>query len=305
MNDIISIIGATGHIGKAITETLLKNGRKVRAIARNREKLEELQSQGAEIFQADLEDAPSILNTLRGSERIFAMIPPYYHLMNYREVQNKIGENILNAVKSNGIKHVVLLSSIGADIESGTGQISVLYDFEKKLKTIPGSSVMVLRATFFMENHLASIPLIKKAGINGSIIDPDSRFGMISIKDIAAAAVNFLMNPDFKGFNIQYLLGPKDYSFPEATSILGASIGKPDLQYVKFSKEDFINGLMQSGFSQVSAEALYEGFTALSEGRLTRHVPRSESNTTLTTLEEFSETVFAPIYRMNEIEVTD
>jgi uncharacterized protein YbjT (DUF2867 family) len=304
MKEIISIIGATGHVGKAITETLLKNNYKVRAIARNREKLEQLKFKGAEIFQADLEKTSEIVNSLNDTGKAFVMIPPYYHLQNYREVQMKIGDNILNAVKENKIKHIVMLSSVGADLESGTGQIGVLYDFENKLKAVPGLSVMALRASYFMENHMASIPMIKKAGINGSIIDPGSKFGMIASQDVAAAAAEYLMNPDFSGFNVQYLLGPKDYSLAEATTVLGKSIGKPDLQYIKFSKEDFLKGLTQSGFSPVSAEALFEGFTALSEGRLTRHVPRSESNTTPTTLEDFAETVFAPAYRMSEVEVS-
>ncbi|MGH8592768.1 MAG: hypothetical protein ACREX9_20820 [Gammaproteobacteria bacterium] len=38
------------------------------------------------------------------------------------------------------------------------------------------------------------------------------------------------------------LYGPRDYTHREATSILGAAIGKPDLVYVEFSYEDFRKG---------------------------------------------------------------
>jgi uncharacterized protein YbjT (DUF2867 family) len=76
MEDLISVIGATEHIGNVITETLLKRGIKVRAIARNKEKLEKLKSEGAEIFRGDLENTSSTNESLKGSKTIFAMIPP-------------------------------------------------------------------------------------------------------------------------------------------------------------------------------------------------------------------------------------
>ena len=163
-----------------------------------------------------------------------------------------------------------MLSSVGADSPSGNGQISSLYEFESMVKSVPDLSVVALRCAYFMENHLNSIPLLKNAGINGGIIEPDSAFDMIATRDIASAASEYLMNPTFSGYNVRYLLGPRDYSLREATTILGAYIEKPDLMYVKFSFEEFKKGMVGAGFSPEAAEALYEGLTALGKGHLTK-----------------------------------
>ncbi len=47
------------------------------------------------------------------------------------------------------------------------------------------------------------------------------------------------------------LLGPRDVSFAEAAKILGAAIGKPDLQYVQFSYEDAEKAMTQSEFLRI------------------------------------------------------
>jgi len=169
------------------------------------------------------------------------------------------------------------------------------------LKTLRELSVIALRSAFFMENHLGSIPLIKNLGMMGSIIDENFAFGMIATKDIAAAAANYLLKPAFSGFNVQYLLGPRDYTFREAASIIGAAIGKPDLAYVKFPYNDFIQGLIGAGFSREAADALFEGFTALNNGRFTKNVIRNSSNTTPTTFHWFVEEIFVPAYNQDKM----
>jgi uncharacterized protein YbjT (DUF2867 family) len=292
----IAVIGATGNVGKKIVELLLEKDVKVRAVARDISKLKTLEAKGAEIFPGDIKNTTFIEKVFRGSDSIFAMLPPCYHLADFQKEFNQMSDSLTNAIKSSGIRNVVLLSSVGADLHSGNGQISSLYEFESKLKTVPDLSVLALRCAFFMENILGSIPLIKSAGINGGIFNPDSSFGMIAVRDIASVASDYLINPSFHDFEVQYLLGPKDYSFREVTSIIGASIGKPDLAYLKFSEADFIKGMIGAGFSETAAKALVEGLTALEKGKLTKNLSRDSSNTTSTTLETFVREVFVPAY---------
>jgi len=301
MQQTIAITGATGKVGKAVAEQLLQSNIKVRAVARSADKLIQLKKKGAEIFIGNLEDKSFVSEALRGASAVFVMVPPCYHLPNFHEVHNRIAENLTESIKAAAISHAVLLSSVGADLPSGNGQIALLYKFESMLKTLRELSVIALRSAFFMENHLGSIPLIKNLGMMGSIIDENFAFGMIATKDIAATAANYLLKPAFSGFNVQYLLGPRDYTFREAASIIGAAIGKPDLAYVKFPYNDFIQGLIGAGFSREAADALFEGFTALNNGRFTKNVIRNSSNTTPTTFHWFVEEIFVPAYNQDKM----
>jgi uncharacterized protein YbjT (DUF2867 family) len=146
-----------------------------------------------------------------------------------------------------------------------------------------------------MENHLANIGLIKSAGVNGGTIKADRRFPMVASRDIGAVVAETLAGRAFSGRSVRYVLGPRDYSPAEATRVLGAAIGRPDLKYVEFPEADARQGMIGAGLSASVADMFLEMNRALSAG-LIKVEPRTAANTTSTTLEEFAKTVFAPAF---------
>src|SRR5206468_12018580 len=94
----------------------------------------------------------------------------------------------------------------------------------------------------------------KSSGINGSSMRGDVALPMIATRDIADAAAEILANPTFEGQTVRDLLGPRDYTFREATSFLGTAVGKADLPYIEFPPEDYRNGLIGAGFSENVAD---------------------------------------------------
>ncbi len=300
MSHLVTITGATGHVGKALAEQLLQSGVKIRAVGRDANKLAPLTARGAEARAGDIENTAFLTEAFLGADAVFAMTPPNLNAPDLAAHQLRTAASLVEALKAAGVPRVVALSSAGASLPSGTGPIAGLHEFEERLKSIPGLSVVALRSTFFMENHLASIHLIKSAGINGSAARADVAVGMIATRDIAAAAAEYLTAPAFEGYTVRGLFGPRDYTYPEATAILGAAIGKPDLAYVEFSYEDFRHGLLGAGFSASVADAYVEMYTAFNDGRIQSTMRRDASNTTPTTLEEFAREVFAPAYGANQ-----
>ncbi len=297
MPHTVTITGATGNIGKGLAERLLQNGVKIRAVARNAEKLATLTAKGAEAHTGELENTAFLGEAFRGADAVFAMIPPFYNAPDPRAKQRQISASLAEVLKTAGVPRVVALSSMGASLPSGTGPIAGLHEFEEILKSIPGLSVVALRPAFFMENQLAAIPVIKNAGINGSAARADVALPMSATRDIAAVAAEHLTALKFDGYTVREVLGPRDYTHREVTSILGAAIGKPDLAYVEFPYADFHKGLMGAGFSVSAADSFVEMYTALNEGLIQSTVIRSASNTTPTTLEEFARQVFAPAFQ--------
>lgn len=297
MSHIVTVIGATGNIGRALVGQLLKNGSKVRAVGRGQDKLAPLLRSGAEIRAGSLEDQAFTTNALRGADAAFLMIPPHYNAPDMRADQRRMGASLIEAVKKSGIQRVVVLSSAGGDLAAGTGPILALHEFENAVRDIAGLSAVILRPTYFMENHLGSIGLIKHAGINGSSMRPDTRLAMVATRDISAVAAELLSTPTFTGISVREILGPRDYSMQEATAILGAAIGKPDLAYVQFSDGDFKKGLEGAGFSANAADLFVEMNAAFNAGTIQATVRRSPANTTATTLEQFAREVFAPAFQ--------
>jgi uncharacterized protein YbjT (DUF2867 family) len=288
-------MGATGNIGSKLANILLKKHQKVRVIGRSSERLKSLLAQGAEPAIGDVSDAEFLTNSFKGADAIFALIPPNYVADDLRAEYNAIGINIVKAIQQTGVKHVLFLSSVGADLPSKTGVIKGLRDVEQRLNKLNDVNILYLRATYFMENQLSNISMIKNMGINGGNIRGDVKYAMIATQDIAQVAAEHLVKRNFTGKAVHELLGERDVSFNEVTKIFGDKIGKPDLKYVQFSAEDAKKGMMDSGISADVSDQLLELGQAFNDGLIAVNQPRTAENTTITSIEEFAD-FFADVY---------
>ena len=105
MSPVITITGSTGNVGKTIAEILLAKGVKVKAIARNINNFEKLKAKGAETFAGKLEDTLFLKETFKGNDAVFAMLPPCYHLSNFKEVFHQMAASLTKAIKGANISH--------------------------------------------------------------------------------------------------------------------------------------------------------------------------------------------------------
>ena len=283
---VIAVVGATGHIGGVLTEELLKKGHEVRAIGRDQAKLAALESKGAKTKTAAFDDAAALTEALKGAEAAFTMIPPNYGADNFSAWQDAAGEAIVQAVSKSGVKHVLDLSSVGAQHPSGTGPIAGLHRQEKRLEKIAGLNVLHLRAAYFMENHYWSIPTIKTANINGSPIETDLVFSQVATADIGRKAAERLDALDFKGRVVVEFGGPKELTLAETTKVLGRAIGKPDLKYVEFPYEEAEKAIVSSGMKPDMAKMMVDMYRGFNEGRVKPESPIKDRGAI--TIEDFA-----------------
>ena len=293
---MIAVIGATGNIGNVIVHELLKKGKKVRAIARNPQRLKDLEKLGAETFRGSVENTGFLASAFENATAVFAMSGPDIQTSHLREYQRRIADAIASALEKSTVSHVVNLSSVGAELEAGTGPIAGLHYQETRLNRLEHTHILHLRPTYFMENFLHDIPVIKGMGIHGTAMQADLKMGLIATVDIGTVASEKLANLDFTGRSIRYLLGPRDYTMAEASHILAKAIHRPDLRYVQFPYADALKGMMQAGISEDVAKNYVEMAKALNAGIINPE-PRTAENTTPTTLEQFADTVFAGAFK--------
>lgn len=283
---MITVLGTTGNTGRRIAEQLLGSGEKVRAVVRNKEKAKDLASKGAEILAGNLDDSKFLASAFKSASAAYVLLPPNAAAPDFAAYQDKVGTAIAEAVKDSGLMKVVLLSSLGGERSSGTGPIAGLHRQERRLREL-GVDLLVLRPTYFMENLGGNLGMIKHQGINGGAIQGDVKMPLIATQDIAEYATKRLLARDWKGVEVAELLGPRDYTMAEITTILGKKIGKPDLQYVTFPYADFAKALTGFGFSQSVADGYAEMSKAFNEGTIKSVEGRSAKNTTPTTFESF------------------
>jgi len=291
------IMGATGHTGSVVANTLLNKGKKVRVVGRDSRKLAFFVSRGAEAFVADVMDAQALGRAFAGAEGVYALIPPNHTSDEYRRYQAQVTDAIATAIEAAGVKHAVTLSGFGADKPDKTGPISGLHTMETKLNQIEGLNVLHLRAVYFMENTLSQVGVIQSFGMMAGPVDAEVPLPMIATKDIGAAAAEVLLKLDFNGKQTQELQGQRNLNYKEAAKIIGEGIGKPGLAYVRLPDDQVVQALSSMGMSKHVAALIVEMASAINSGHVKALEPRSAKNTTPTSLEQFVREAFVPAYK--------
>jgi uncharacterized protein YbjT (DUF2867 family) len=292
---MITVFGASGNTGGAAAAHLLKSGKKVRAVGRQREKLAKLMAAGAEGCVGDIEDAAFVREALGNAEAAYLLIPPNMATDDFRAYQGRVSDALLAGIRANGVRHAVLLSSIGAHHAEGTGPIVALHHFEKRLMELPGLDVLFLRAGFFMENVLMGLASVKAQGVYAGPMPPEAGVPMIASRDIGGYAGRRLERLDFTGKSALHLLGPKSITQTEIVVALGQAIGRP-IRYVQAPIEALEQGLKQSGLGPSTVSLFMEMYRGAGKGLL---APEEGGviETGWTAFETFAKEVFAPAYR--------
>jgi uncharacterized protein YbjT (DUF2867 family) len=280
-----------------VAKNLLARGQKVRVVGRNAARLQPLAAEGAEIFIGDVTDARALTKAFQGAESAYVMLPPDPTSNDFRALQERANDAIVNAIRNAGVKNVVSLSSIGADQASGTGPVVGLYNLEQKLNQIDGANILHLRAGYFMENTLPQVGAIRMTGNVVGPLRPDLKLGMIATRDIGAVASDALLRLEFRGKQTRELQGQRDLDYTEVAAIIGKAIGKADLGYTQPPNDRIKAAMVQMGMSENLVGLILEMAGALNSGHMRALEPRSARNTTPTPYETFVAEEFVPAYK--------
>ena len=296
---MITILGATGNVGGKIADILIKKGENVRLVARSADRLRTAVGKNAAAFAGDINDTSFLVKAFTNVDAVFTLIPPDPNAESFMQHAGKTSESIARALEITAVRNVVNLSSIGAELSAGTGPIKGLHLQEERLDRIKGLNVLHLRAAYFMENLLGNIGMIKAQGITGSAVRGDLAIPMIATRDIAAFAAERLVQRDFSGSSIHYLLGQRDLTMIESSEILGRKIGKAGLSYVQFPYDNAEKAMIAMGLSPDMSRNYIEMSRAFNDGLIKRK-ERTTAETTPTSFETFCDEVFVPLYTLKK-----
>ncbi len=195
------VMGITGKVGGATARYLLKQGKQVRALVRNREKAAKWADQGVELVDGDWNDATAISSALKGVEGAFVMLPAVWApLPDYREAKGVIA-NYVEALTKVVPSRVVVLSSMGANRTSGIGMIMALSLLEQGFRNLT-SPVAFVRAGGFFENFLFGLQAAQ-GGTLPVFYNPTNRKStMVASDDIGAEVATLLTGPAWSGHRV-------------------------------------------------------------------------------------------------------
>lgn len=285
-----AIMGATGHIGHVLAETLLAKGHHVRALGRDPAKLQSLKAKGAEIYTGDCTNAAFLTKAFQGCDAVFTMFPAAHPKDDIEVFVDRTGEAVVNALAKANISYVLNLSSVGASHRSGTGIIKKLHQEEERLNLVPHLNVLHFRPNFFMENFEWYIPMIKTEGKIATSLKADVPVMMVATNDIAHKMAEKLEAKQFKGSSIFDFVGPRAVTMIEATKVIGKALGKPDLKYVSISYAQEEKEHLAMGMTHQLSKLLTEMHRAANEGLILPTQELTADHKGTTTIEAFAKT---------------
>jgi uncharacterized protein YbjT (DUF2867 family) len=218
------IAGVSGNTGSIVANALLEQGKKVRVIVRDAKKGEPWKARGAEVAIATVDDEAALTKALEGATGAYLLSPPDMAATDFIAQRRASAETIARAVEKSHVKHVVFLSSVGAQHDAGTGPIRTVAYAERALAKTPAKTTF-LRASYFLENW-AGVLGAAAQGTLPTFVPPDLVFPMVTTKDIGLVAAKALLEPPSGKTEIIELAGPRDYSSRDIAAVLSKILGK-------------------------------------------------------------------------------
>ena len=172
---------------------------------------------GAEVAVADLDDVGAMTRALSGADGAYLLLPPNFASTNPRADNANRARHLFDAAEKAGVRHVVFLSSVGAQHEKGTGPIGSVYEAEK-IFSASKANVTFIRAAYFMENVGNSLYALD-GGAYPTFLRADLKIPMVATRDIGLVAAKALVEGG-KGHAVIELSGPREYDQNEVAEAL-------------------------------------------------------------------------------------
>jgi uncharacterized protein YbjT (DUF2867 family) len=217
----VLVVGATGQLGGAIARKLIASGRRVRALARNRDALAAFAST-AEIAPVDLRDLPKLTEACRGVEQIVATAnnnmgkgptsPSRIDLSGY--------QNLCAAARNTGVRRLVYVSYRGVSQDAPVDIFRIKWYIEDAIRR-SGVPYVMLRPTAFMDVWIDQI-LAKNIHKQGTALifgDGNRINNYIAVEDVAEFAVKILSRPEIVNEVIE-VGGPSNVSLNDLATLV-------------------------------------------------------------------------------------
>jgi uncharacterized protein YbjT (DUF2867 family) len=255
------VMGITGKVGGATATHLLAQGKRVRALVRDRAKAARWTGQGVELVDGDWNDAAVLERALEGVDGAFVMLPAVWAPSpDFKEAKSVIASYV-EALTKVPTPRVVALSSMGANRTSGLGMITALSLLEQGFcdLTLP---IAYVRAGGFFENFLYGLHVAQGGALPVYYNPTNRKSTMVATNDIGAEVATLLSGPAWSGHRVIEL--GSMVSADEVAAQLG-EVMKLDVRAFAIPRPEWAAAFEQFGIPKGqtgAAEAMFEAVNA-------------------------------------------
>lgn len=248
---MILLTGAAGKTGKAILNTILPHGVRVRSLVRSSAQADEIRSIGGKhIAIGDLRDSSALSSAMEG------ILSVYYIAPNMSPDELEIGKNLIRIARENGVTRFVYHSVLHPQIETMPHHWQKLRMEEYLFES--GMEYTILQPCAYMQNILGSWQSITEKGIYAVPYAASARISIVDLEDLAAAVEVILTQRNHNGA-IYELAGPEPLSQSEVAETLAAQLGRP-VEAVALDRRQWADNARANRLSESSISTLVKMF---------------------------------------------
>jgi len=233
-NKTVSVIGGSGFIGRALVEKLARAGARVTVLTRNTVRSKNLKPLG-DVGQITVIGGDALVNddltlAIQSADYVVNLIGIFHPSgkQNFENAQAQLPQNIATVAQKTGIKKIIHLSAIGADLNSSSNYLRTKAEGERGLLSVAPSSTILRPSIVFgpgdgFFDRFAKMAMIAPALplLGGGT----TKFQPVFVGDVADSILYCLTHQQTDG-QIYELGGPSIYSFKELLAYTLSSIGK-------------------------------------------------------------------------------
>jgi uncharacterized protein YbjT (DUF2867 family) len=223
----VLVAGATGQLGRVIARKLVAAGVPIRALARNRDKLAELDGPGCDIAAVDMLDLATLTRACQGISQIVATANNNMGSgqTSPRRVDLTAYQNLCAAARTTGVRRLVYVSFRGVDQDAFVDIFKIKWYVEDAIRR-SGVPHVMLRPTAFMDVWIDQLLAdgIRKKGVAMIFGDGKAVANYIAVDDVAEFAVRILGREDVVNEVIE-VGGPSDISFDDLATLIERRLG--------------------------------------------------------------------------------
>lgn len=255
------VAGVSGNSGSAAAAALVAAGEQVRGLTRDPARVT---MAGVEPFAAALDDPDALARAFEGADGAYLLCPPDLTASDPIGLYERTATAGAAAARRAGLPRIVLLSSVGAQLPSGTGPVLGLHKAERILADA-APTVAMLRPASFMENWRGMIGAARGGVLPTFSAELDTPAPTVSTVDIGRVAAALLREAE--PARVVELSGPRDYAVRDIAAAFARALGR-EVTPLPVPREGWPAALAQAGFGPEYAALLIEMYTSLASGAM-------------------------------------
>jgi uncharacterized protein YbjT (DUF2867 family) len=231
----IAVLGGTGFLGTRLVARLVKSGRGVTVLSRDREQHKHLLVlPGLTLENCDVSEPARLSEYLRGKDVVINLIGILnergFGGAGFRRAHTEVTRSVLQAARSAGVVRLLQVTALGAAVDAPSYYLRSKGEAEQLIRessssldwTIFQPSVMFGPGDSFLNRFaglLGAVPMIFP------LAKPNARFKPVSVDDVVEAVLRCLHGGASSRQTYQ-LCGPQVYSLREIVALVAKLTGR-------------------------------------------------------------------------------